>query len=140
MFLDLSKLMTSSKEIWTAVPGTPDFEVLLKYMSREEVIKLREKCTNQKINRKTREVEKDVDSELFQELYIKAVLVNWKGLKLKYLEKLLPVDLTQVEDLEDELEFSEDNAVNLMKNSPTLDAFVSDFLEDVENFSKKDKK
>jgi hypothetical protein len=137
--LSLKKLVVPSKETWADVSGFEGFKVKVRYLSRDEVMKIREKCSIQKIDRKTRQVEKEVDPDLFQEVYIKSVLVDWEGLKLKYLDKLLAVDLSGVEDLEDTLNFTEENAIELMKNSSIVDTFVSNMLEEVENFSKSSK-
>jgi len=49
---------------------------------------------------------------------------------------MLPVDLSDVEDEEDELEFSEANAQLLMKNGVDFDSWVTSVLDDVEVFTK----
>jgi len=133
--MDLSKLIVPSKTVWSEYPGLPGFEVQLAYLTRDELQEMREKCTQVKYN-KGREPKEEVDSELFQKLYIKGVIKDWKGLKYTYLSKLAPVDLSSVEDLENgELDFSESNAELLMKNARGFDDWVTDMLEDVGNFS-----
>ena len=139
--MDLAKLIVPSKTIWDEFPGFPGFEVQLAYLTRDELMKLRSKAVTNKVNRKTRAVEEDLDSELFQQLYIQAVIKGWKGLKYKYLEKMVPVDLSSIEkDEEDnyigELDFTADNAEVLMKNAAGFDAWITDVLDDVENFTK----
>ena len=84
-------------------------------------------------------MEEDVDSDLFQELYIKAIIKFWKGLKYKYVAKLLPLDLTGLDE-EDELEFTPDNAATLMKNASEFDAWVTSQLDDLENFTNQPQK
>lgn len=133
--VDLAKLIVPSKELTIEYPGFPGFEVTLAYLTRDELLAMRKKCTTVKFN-KSRQPEDEVNTELFQEVYIKAVLKNWKGFKYKYLAKLVPVDLSEVEDLEDELDYSPDNAEALMKNAKDFDSWVSDILDDVENFTK----
>jgi len=49
---------------------------------------------------------------------------------------MLPIDLSIVDDMEDELEFSTANAEMLMKNGVDFDNWVTSVLDDVENFSK----
>ena len=133
--MSLQKMLIPSKTTWVEYPGLNGFEVQLAYLTRDELMKLRSKALNNKINRKTRQVEEEVDSDLFQTLYIAAVIKDWKGLKYKYLNKLAPFDLSGVE-AEDEEPYSSESAEVLMKNSSDFDSFVSSTLDDVENFTK----
>ena len=132
--MSLQKMLIPSKTTWVEYPGLNGFEVQLAYLTRDELMKLRSKALNNKINRKTRQVEEEVDSDLFQTLYIAAVIKDWKGLKYKYLNKLAPFDLSGVE-AEDEEPYSSESAEVLMKNSSDFDSFVSSTLDDVENFT-----
>lgn len=135
--MNLSKLIIPSKTTWAEFPGFPGFEVQLAYLTKDELLKLRNKATTSKVSRKTRAVEEEVDSDLFQQLYIQAVIKDWKGFKYKYLDKLVPTDLSQIEDLDSEIEYSIENAETLMKNAPAFDNWVSSVIEDVENFTRK---
>jgi len=132
--MSLQKMLIPSKTTWVEYPGLNGFEVQLAYLTRDELMKLRSKALNNKINRKTRQVEEEVDSDLFQTLYIAAVIKDWKGLKYKYLNKLAPFDLSGVE-AEDEEPYSSESAEVLMKNSSDFDSFVSSTLDDVANFT-----
>ena len=64
-----------------------------------------------------------------------AAIKGWKGLKFKYINLLVPVDVSQF-DPEDELAYSKENALMLMKNSSDFDSFVSEKVNDLGNFSK----
>jgi hypothetical protein len=132
--MDLSKLIVPTTEAVFEYPGMDGFKVTLCFMTRDELLKIRKKATTKVINKKTRQMEDDVDSDLFQELYIKSILKYWKGLKYKYVNKFLPLDMSGLDE-EDELEFTPDNAITLMKNSTAFDAWVTDQLDDLENFT-----
>jgi hypothetical protein len=132
--MELGKMIVPSKTVWSEYPGLEDFQVQLAHLTRDELMRLRTKCTNKRISRKTRTMEDELDSDLFQDLYITAVVKDWKGLKLKYLPKFFPVDMG-TQDEEEELEYSDDNARSLMKNSSDFDNWVSAIIEDVEAFS-----
>lgn len=132
--MGLSNLMVPSKTTWSEYPGLPGFEVLLAYLTRDELMKIRNKSVSNKVNRKTRAVEEEVDSDLFQTLYIQAIIKDWRGLKYKYLPKLLPTDISSVEE-DEELAYTIEDAELLMKNSTDFDSWVSSVLEDVENFN-----
>jgi hypothetical protein len=134
--MDLAKLIVPVSTTEVEYPGYPGFTVSLSYLTKEELMKLRDKCTTQKLDRKTRQMKEEVDNDLFQEVYIEAIVKDWKGLKYKYLKSMLPVDLSDVEDQEDCLEFSKKNAELLMKNGVDFDNWVTSVLDDVENFTK----
>ena len=139
--MDLANIIIESKTIDTEYPGYDGLTLKLAHLTRDELMELRKKATTTKFNKKTRQPEEEVDSELFQDIYIKAVIVGWSGFKYKYLQKMLPVDVSKVpedEYLEGEglFEYTGDNAVALMKNSTAFDNWISAELEDIENFTK----
>ena len=140
MPMDLGSLISNDKEIEVNYPD-PDLEgfvVTLNYASRDDLQAIRKKCLTSKYSKKTHKVEEELDDDLFLKLYIKKVLVGWKGLKYKYLLDLMTVDLGSVTDLEEELEFNDSNALILMKNSVAFDAWVTEVIGDVSVFNKND--
>lgn len=122
-----------SKAVNVEYPGMPGFTIELCFLSRETLQTIRKKST--KTTFKNRQPVEELNDELFLELYVKACVKGWKGLKLKYLEQLAPVDLSD-SDPETELDYSEENALYLMKASTNFDAFVSEQVADLGNFSK----
>jgi len=132
MSLSLKTLLVPSKALEVEYPGMPDFKVQVAFLSRETLQAIRKKST--KTSFKNRQPVEELNDDLFLELYVKASLKGWDGLKLKYLEQLAPVDLTG-QDPETELEYSEENALYLMKNSSNFDSFISEQVTDLGNFS-----
>ena len=133
--VSLASLLTPSKTVTVDYPTLKGFSVDLCYLAREELIKLRSKCVSQKLNRKTRAFEETLDEDKFLTEYCKAVIKGWKGLKYKYLEELLLVDISGLKP-EDELDFSVENAETLMKNGADFDTWVTEITGDLENFTK----
>ena len=88
-----------------------------------------------KFSKRSHTPEEEVDNDLFQKLYIQAVIKGWSGLKYSYLNRLLPVDLSEIDDVEEELEFTLENAEELMRNAPDFDGWISDLVGDLENFT-----
>lgn len=131
--LSLSSILVPSKDVEVDYPGMPGFKVKLTFLSRDSLVSLRKKAT--KVTFKSRQQVDELDDELFLKMYVNATVKGWEGLKLAYVEKLLPVDLGS-KNPEDLLEYSEDNALMLMKNSTDFDGFVSDIISDLGNFSK----
>jgi hypothetical protein len=131
MSISLKTLLVPSKSLDVEYPGMPDFKIQVSFLSRETLQNIRKKST--KTTFKNRQPVEELNDELFLELYVKSAIKGWSGLKLKYLEQLAPVDLTG-QDADAELEYSEENALYLMKNSTNFDSFVSEQVTDLGNF------
>lgn len=132
MSITLKNLLVPSKSLEVEYPGMPDFKIQVAFLSRETLQSIRKKST--KTSFKNRQPVEELNDELFLELYVKSAVKGWSGLKLKYLEQLAPVDLTG-QDADAELEYSEENALYLMKNSSNFDSFISEQVTDLGNFS-----
>ena len=132
--ISLASLMTPSKTVTIDFPGYKGMSVDLCYLAREELVKLRKRCVTTKFNKKTRQPEEDLDEERFLVEYCKAVIKGWKGLKYKYLEELLLVDISAL-DPEDELMFTLENSELLMRNASDFDTWVTETVSDLENFT-----
>ena len=126
-------MLVPSKEVTVEYPGMPGFEIQVSFLSRETLQTIRKKAT--KTTFKNRQPVEELNDDLFLELYVRGSIKGWTGLKFKYLEQLAPVDLVD-QDLEQELEYSEENALYLMKSSTNFDSFISEKVTDLGNFSK----
>ena len=132
--VSLASLMTPSKTVTLEFPGYPDMTVDVCYLAREELLKLRKRCVSTKFNRKTRQPEENLDEDKFLTEYCNAVIKGWKGLKFRYLEELLLVDISEL-DPNDSLPFTQENAELLMKNSNDFDTWITEVVGDLENFT-----
>ena len=135
--MDLKSLLVDSKTTWVEFPGLDGFEVELANLSRKELVNLRKKCTQSKFNRKTRAFEETLDDEKFVKEFSESTIKNWKGLKLSYLEDLILVDL-KGQNLEDEMEYTLENALVLVENSSEFDNWLNEVVFDLENFRSKE--
>lgn len=133
MTLSLKSLLVPSKQVEVEYPGMPGFLIQVAFLSRETLLTIRKKST--KTTFKNRQPTEEFNEDLFLQLYVENAIKNWTGLKLQYLEQLAPVDLTD-QNLEDELEYTTENALFLMKNSSNFDAFITEQVGDLGNFSK----
>jgi hypothetical protein len=132
--VSLASLLTPSKTVTIDFPGFNECAVDLCYLGRDELLKLRKKCVSTKYDKKTRQPEETLDEDRFLTEYCKAVIKSWSGLKYRYLEELLLVDISSL-DAEDELPYTQDNAELLMKNSSTFDSWVTETVGELENFT-----
>lgn len=130
--LSLKTLLVPSKSVQVEYPGMPGFIVDLAFLSRETLLSIRKKST--KTTFKNRQAAEEFNEDLFLQLYVENAVKGWTGFKLSYLEQLAPVDLSG-QDLNNTLEYTPENALYLMKNSSNFDAFVSEQVTDLGNFS-----
>ena len=137
--MELKSLLVDSKTSWVEFPGLDGFEVELANLSRKELQNIRKNCLNNKFNRKTRQFEESLDDDKFVKEFAEKTVKNWKGLKLKYLEDLILVDL-QGQDVDSELDFSQDNAFLLVENSSEFDNWLNEVVFDLENFRSEEQK
>jgi hypothetical protein len=131
--MELKSLLVDSKTTWVEFPGLDGFEVELANLSRKELIALRKRCTQNKFNRKTRAFEEVLDDDKFLEHFTNATVKGWKGLKLKYLEDLVLVELGS-NDPDKEMEYTIENAIVLVENSNEFDNWLNEVVFDLENF------
>jgi hypothetical protein len=129
----LESLMVDSKSAWVSYPEFEGFEIEIATLARQELISLRKSCMFQKFDRKTHTKIDELDEDKFIRRFTEATVKNWKGLKYKYLESLIPVDISGV-DAEEEMPFSLDDAVLLVKNSGDFDTWLNEAVFDLDNF------
>ena len=132
--ISLASLMTPSKTVAIDFPGFKGMSVELCYLAREELVKLRKKCITNKFNKKTHQPEEILDEDKFLVEYCRAVIKGWSGLKYRYLEELLLVDVSAL-DADDVLPHTQENSELLMRNSGVFDTWVTETVSELENFT-----
>ncbi len=131
--MKLAELMVDTKTAWIEFPGCDGFEIEIANLSRKELLNLRKRCIKTKFDRKTHQAVEELDEDKFVHEFTKATVKNWKGLKLKYLEELILVDLGE-NDPDTELAFDLDNAEQLVQNSTDFDNWINEVVFDLANF------
>jgi hypothetical protein len=132
----IGSLLVKDTSTWVEFPDIDGFEVNICFIPREELLKIRSSSLTYRFNKRTRQREEELDSEKFLENYAKKAIGGWKGLKIKHLPYLLPVDISSMNP-EESIPYSEEEALQLLKNSPVFDQFITDTMNDFEQFSKK---
>ena len=134
--MKLADLMVDIKTAWIEFPGCDGFEVEVANLARKELMNLRKRCLKQKFDRKTHQAVEELDEEKFVHEFTKATVKGWRGLKLKYLEELLLVDLGK-NDPNVELEYTLENAESLVQNSADFDNWMNEVVFDLANFRRE---
>lgn len=129
-----SLLITGDKTIDVDFPDIDGFVVKVSYVPREDLVKIRNQSLVYKFNKRTRQREEEVDNDKFLDAYCERVIKGWSGLKVKHLPKLLAVDVSSMRPDED-IPYSGEDALDLLKNSSIFDQFITDTMNDLEAFS-----
>lgn len=132
----IKNLIAEKSSVWVEYPDIDGFELNLKYLTREDLMKIRNASLTYKFNKRTRQREEEIDNDRFLENYAEKAILGWKGLKVKHMPALMPVDISGI-DGEDDIEYSSEDAIELLKNSTVFDQFITDTMNDFEQFSKK---
>jgi|TARA_E500000178_G_scaffold337704_1_gene377196 hypothetical protein len=132
----IGNLVAKETTSWVEFPEIDGFEINLRYLNREDLMKIRNASLTYKFNKRTRQREEEVDNDKFLEHYAQKAIVGWKGLKVKHLPVLLPADISSMDSNED-IEYTEEEAMELLKSSTVFDQFITDTMNDFEQFSKK---
>ena len=132
----IKNLIADQSSVWVEYPDIDGFEVNLQYLTREDLMKIRNASLTYKFNKRTRQREEEVDNDRFLENYAEKSILGWRGLKVKHMPALMPVDISGM-DGEENIDYSSEDAIELLKNSTVFDQFVTDTMNDFEQFSKK---
>ena len=130
----LQSMLKDTIEAWMPFDGLPDFEIKLAYLARPELEKIRKAATRPVF--KKHQKEDELDSDLFMKTYVKACVLDWKGFTLEYSTKLLPIEVPEGISLDELVDFSPEEALSLVKNSPEFDKWLNEVIFDLDSFRK----
>lgn len=128
--------MVNEKVVDVEFPDSDGFFVSLSYLSREKLVKIRNRALVVKFNKRSRQREEEVDNDKFLEEYSREVIRGWRGLTIRELARLMPVETTGA-DLNQEIPYSEEDALDLLRNSSIFDQFITDCMNDFEIFERE---
>lgn len=134
----IKQLMVTEKVTSVDFPDIDGFVVDLCYIGRDRMMKIRNQSLEFKYNKRTRQREEEVNNDKFLELYAEAVIKGWKGLTVRGLATLLPIDTSRM-DPKENVPYTTDDALLLLKNSTIFDQFVTDSLNNFDVFEREQK-
>ena len=132
----IKNLMISDKIIEVEFPDSNSFYVNLAYLSRDKLVKIRNRSLVVKFNKRSRQREEEVDNEKFLEEYSREVIKGWRGLTIRELARIMPVETSNV-NLDQEVPYTQEDALALLQGSPIFDQFVTDCMNDFELFERE---
>ena len=135
--MKISNLVADKRTVTVEYPGIDGFKVSLCYLGRDELVKIRERNMHFKFNPATGNREESVDNDAFLKDYTEKVIIGWTGLKVKHLEKLFPAE-TEGLDPNEEVDYSDENAYTIVRESVAFDQWLTDCMTHVEMFNRKE--
>ncbi len=135
----IKNLMAIDRVVEVEYEDVEGFFVNLRYITRDELTKVRSRNLQTKWNKITHQRDETVDNDSFIKDYTKKVIVGWRGLTVGGLSKLLPVELPEDVDLEEEIPYSDEEALDLITNSTVFDRFITDAMDNLETFEQQDR-
>lgn len=124
-------LATEEKTLW--VRYTDEFEINIRYLPRRELARISESSQEVTWDKKTHTRIDRVDTEKFYSKFVEKAILGWRGLTLKTLAKIVPIKLGD-SDPTNEVVFTKENAIELLRSAYDLDSFLQDAILDVQRF------
>ncbi len=138
MGIDLQKRVEETLEKGMSVvvefPEVPGFEVEIVFVGRDELTKLYEQCTKKKYSHQSHKLEDEVDRTKLMKLWSERAIKSWKGLTLRKVTKLIPIELSDDDNPDMEIECVEANKLALLKHNADFDQFVLDIATNSDVF------
>jgi len=131
MAKSIKDLVVSEKIVEREVPGIPGFKVRIKYQGRQAIRELAKKATVFSLDEHMQKTEK-LDVELFNKLFVSSCVLDWYGLTMSNLSKLVLIETP--EDPNEEVLFSKENAEFLISSSEVFDKFINATAHDLDVF------
>lgn len=116
-------------------PDVEGFKVKLRYLGKRELKDIYNDCITNVIDPKTRTSVERLNKEKFANIMAERVVIEWEGLTLKGLNKLVPLDPEQVTDGNIIVESTFENKKELLENSSEFDGWVTETTRELSNFS-----
>lgn len=131
----IKNLMINDKIIEVEFPDSDGFFVNLAYLSRDKLVKIRNRSLVVKFNKRSRQREEEVDNEKFLEEYARETIKDWRGLTIRELARIMPIETANA-NLDQQVPYTEEDALALLQGSPIFDQFVTDCMNDFELFER----
>lgn len=135
----IKNMVKEDSEVWVPTPIEDDFQIKLRFASKDRITKMQEQASKKFFNPKTGQQEVEVDDKKFLNKFLEHCLVDWSGFSYRVLSLMAPVDETQIPEDEwnEEIPFSIETAKDLMDvEAVGFDGWLFSAVRDVQNFTK----
>lgn len=111
-----------------------DFKVEIRFLQPSEVDRINQECQVMKYNKNLKGEFLELDNDKFVSELAKYCVVGWTGLTFAVASDLLPLDESAIEDMSEEIEYCEEDAVEIIRESATLSEWVLKRARDLKTF------
>lgn len=130
MTINLKDIAIETRQIEVAYPGMPNFKVKLNFVSRKATRKMVEDSMVDKWENGM--LTKRQDDDKFLEVFVTRTIAGWSGLTIGDVEKIMLIETDN--DPETPVEFSIDNAMMLVRHSPSFDSWINETVFQLDTF------
>ena len=103
----------------------------LKFLGKTELQKMTSRHTKIEFNRKSHSKEEELDVNTLRKEMCERCVLGWHGVTYKYLQNLVPLDMTEIDDINEVVEFSQEALDMVVTNSYELDSWIFETVKDV---------
>lgn len=135
--MNIAQLVLKTKTVEFAHEKYPEFKVKLTYLSKPEQARLQEDSMVTKVDSDSGYPYSEACRETFVKNYATRVVTDWTGLTYGMLAEMLLIDESAIEDLDESVAYSVDNAVTLLTHSKDFEAWVIAKVAKLDNFRSK---
>lgn len=131
--MNLKDLSIETKSVSVPFEALPGLTVTVGYMSKPVTRRLAKESTESKMDGGGNIVS-DFNQEKFMEAFCKEAVKGWEGLTYRMVSQLMLIDESHIEDMDKLVEFSDDNALHLLKESTIFDNWINERVNDLATF------
>lgn len=133
--INLKDIAQETKTAKLDYPGYPEFKVTVNLITRPMAQRIHKSCMEVRMS-ETGIMQEQLNEDKFAVKFIDAAVTSWEGLTGKVIKELMPVDEDAISD-DDEIPYSQDNALMLGKNSDQFDKWLNEVVFKLRHFRRK---
>ena len=96
----------------------------IKFLSKTKMSKMTSRHTRTKIDKKTHQPVEDLDIDALRRDMCEQCVKGWHNVTYRWLATIMPIDTSKIEDLDAEVEFSQDALQTVIEHSYNLDGWI----------------
>ncbi len=135
--LNIAQLAVDTKKMTFDYPGQDGFSVTLTHLSKPEQVRIREDSMISKVDQESGFPYTELDQDLYLRNFASKAINGWKGLTGEILSQIMLIDESMLDDPKEEIDFSIDNAISMLRYSKAFDNWVTSQLGKIDNFRDK---
>jgi hypothetical protein len=134
--MQISKLKLGTKNTIVSYPQYPDFKIKIGYVSKELTRKLIDSNMETKLDSNGISYT-ELNTKTFTSQWLDVAILGWEGLTLDILSHLMLIDEESIEDRDELVPYSKENALELYSNCIPFEQWVTKQVKDLETFRRE---